>query len=229
VFGTEGPYKIDLHLKDRGDAVYKAECYRCHGGPDGAGGWTWDKALGAAVTPKFGEVVPLKVIGTDPERVQFRHSKVIPRRVADRFGKTFRKDHPLEFPETDLQVKEGYYAGPISGAFLRAPYLHNASILTLAELIGLEKRRDRFYRGCNVYDPGRVGWQSPGVDLPTNADGTTPPKPLDCNHYFLFDTHVRGNSNAGHAYPRWGFRPDKPLTDDEMKRLQSLLEYLKTL
>jgi hypothetical protein len=55
----------------------------------------------------------------------------------------------------------GYVNAPMDGMFLRAPYLHNASVLTLAELINLKKRRDVFYRGHNGYDPIDVGYRSP--------------------------------------------------------------------
>ena len=86
-------------------------------------------------------------------------------------------------------MTDGYYAGPIGGAFLRAPYLHGASVLTLAELIGLEPRRDRFYRGRNAYDLERVGLASPpvpdGVDLKN-------PEPHDGHAYFVFDTAEPG-------------------------------------
>jgi hypothetical protein len=237
------PAARDGAVFDRGKAVYRSECYACHGGPTADGGWTWDEKLKVEVKLAsgelkqfgFGDVIPLEVIGTDPQRVQFRHKDVIAQVVADKFGKDFRKDHPLAFKEDDLRAPDGYYAGPIGGAFLRAPYLHNASILTLSELIGREDRRDRFYRGRNEYDPDRVGWKSPTVDLPRNPDGTTNPRPLDRHLYFLFDTKVRGNSAAGHAYPRWAFDPA-----DSMKRkaglappqeqdLDALLEYLRTL
>ena len=101
-------------------------------------------------------------------------------------------------------------AGPVDGAFLRAPYLHNASVLTLAELINLEPRRTEFYRGRNTYDIERVGFHSPSA--------------RDDQRYFRFDTAAPGNSNSGHDYP-WAI--DDPRRDPAA--LSDLLAYLKTL
>jgi cytochrome c5 len=255
-----------------GAGVYRRECYHCHGGPRGANEWMWgggalDQTCGACHAPRdaagawgpattaehpdlFGHVTPIARLRTDPERIQFRHKRDIPRVVADKFRRPadgeppfaadFRKDHPLAtFTAADLRAPDGYYNGPISGAFLRGPYLHNASVLTLAELIGLEPRRARFYRGRNAYDPERVGFHSPPV--PAGVDHKNP-VPHDKHYYFLFDTAVRGNSNKGHHYPPWGaWAADDKLTDEQRRRpreertptpaqvaeLKALLEYLK--
>ncbi len=220
-------------LAERGAVIYRNECYHCHGEPDGAGGWRWgkdDKNL-------FGEIIPIETLGTDPERIQFRHKNEIPKIVADKFRKPldgeapfkadFRKDHPLAtFTVDDLRAPDGYYCGPISGAFLRAPYLHNASILTLAELIGLKPRRDKFYRGRNAYDIENIGFRSPDVPKSVNHQN---PIPHDKHLYFLFDTSVRGNSNRGHLYPAWGPWAKQPaaLTDAQRADLKALLEYLR--
>lgn len=219
--------KVQANL---GRAIYARECKQCHGEPDGTGGWSKDGAK------LFGSIVASEDLKTDPERIQFRHKHEIPRIVADKFRKPvdgndhfaadFRKDHPLAtFTVDDLRAPDGYYCGPISGAFLRAPYLHNASVLTLAELIGLEPRRAKFYRGRNAYDTARVGFRSP--EVPGGVDHRNP-VPHDKHLYFLFDTAERGNSNKGHYYPDWGrWTPDRTITDGQRTDLEALLEYLK--
>jgi hypothetical protein len=229
VFGEKYPIKQDL--ADDGRKVYQEYCRGCHGEPlieNGKRYWTWDKN-DQAPGSKFGDVVPLAEIKTDGNRVQFRHRDTTARPIADEFGKNFRKKHPLgSFTVDNLRAPEGYLNGPISGAFLRAPYLHNASILTLAELIGLEKRRDFFYRGRNRYDPVRVGYFSPVVPIDERGEPKST-KPHDQHYYFLFDTRVRGNSNKGHEFPAWAFDPKREPADDQKKKLRTLLEYLKTL
>ncbi|HKB01342.1 MAG TPA: hypothetical protein VKD90_03940 [Gemmataceae bacterium] len=213
VFGGRAP--IDSAKAERGRAAYAENCKACHGEPDGAGGWRADPGS------KFGTVIELKDIGTDPERVRFRHKSAVPAVVVKKF-RDYPKPHPLStFTTTDLRAPDGYYAGPIGGAFLRAPYLHNASVLTLAELIGLEKRRARFYRGRNLFDFKGVGLESP----PAPEQGS---KPRDHHYYFLFDTTVPGNANTGHEYPRFAFA-GRPLSAGERAQLEDLLEYLKTL
>ena len=112
-------------------------------------------------------------IGTDPERVMFRHYGEMP----DALHAFFPEEHAFAFDRSDVfpqpedadnLVIRGYVAGPVDGAFLRAPYLHNASVLTLAELINLEPRRTEFYRGRNTYGhrAGRVS-QPVGTGRPT--------------------------------------------------------------
>jgi hypothetical protein len=165
--------------------------------------------------PKTNEVVPLTEIKTDGERVEFRHYG----ELGDRLFALFPSKHPFHFSRDQIrpapgqennQSLRGYVNSPMDGIFLRAPYLHNASVLTLAELINLKKRRDVFYRGHNRYDVADVGFLSP--DAPNRED------------YFKFDMAVTGNSNKGHDYP-WAY--DDPKRD--VGDLTALLEYLKTL
>jgi hypothetical protein len=198
----------DAAKVSRGHAVYTQYCAGCHGDRDAStGGWKFG--------PRTGEVVPLAEIKTDDERVMFRHYG----ELGGRLFALLPKDHPFHFPrediwphpgeENDLAIR-GYINAPLDGMFMRAPYLHNGSVLTLAELINLRKRRDVFYRGANIYDPVDVGFRSPDR--------------ADARDYFKFDTSVRGNSNAGHDYP-WAWSDPRRNPDD----LAALLEYLKTL
>jgi hypothetical protein len=245
-FGDQ--FKIDSDLAKKGKDVYKAlYCLRCHGEPligadkkrlwtseqldedEKKKGWSWPGSA-KKLEFSFGDIVPLDEIQTDSNRVRFRHKNEIPERVADEFGKNFRKKHPLAtFTKDNLRAPDGYLNAPISGAFLRAPYLHNASILTLEELIGLKERRRFFYRGRNVYDPVGVGFQSPEVPVDKKSGEPLSTKPYDQHYYFFFDTRLRGNGNTGHHYPPWAFDESQKLTDAQREDLRALLEYLKTL
>jgi mono/diheme cytochrome c family protein len=200
--------KLDPARVSRGREVYRRSCHDCHGDRDPATG-RWMNG------PRTGEVVPLAQIGTDGERVLFRHYG----ELGGRLFALFPEKHPFHFPRDEIWpkpgeendvAKRGYVNAAMDGMFLRAPYLHNASVLTLAELINLKKRRDVFYRGRNIYDPDDVGLRSP--DAP------------DGRRYFRFDAAVRGNSNRGHDYP-WAYDDPRRNVDD----LAALLDYLKTL
>jgi mono/diheme cytochrome c family protein len=224
VFRSEAPSSPDT-LK-LGEAVYARECRSCHGAPDGQGFWSGENA------PRFGDVIPIDEIGTDSERLEFRHAHRIPHVLTKKFA-DYPKDHPLAtFTVDDLRANigesAGYYAGPIEGVFLRAPYLHNGSVLSLRELIGMSPRRSRFFRGRNTYDLDGVGLYSPQAPASGHA-------PHDAHYYFLFDTTVRGNSNGGHYYPAWAFPAPQgtlpegsELTAEQRQQLAALLEYLKT-
>lgn len=189
-----------------GRAVYRAHCFACHGDKAAEG---WERG------PRTGTVIPVAEIGTDAGRVDFRHYGELAGRMHAIFDNghpfAFRRDEIFPLPgEEDDVAGRGYVAGPIDGAWARAPYLHNASVLTLAELVNLAPRRDVFFRGRNLYDPEAVGFASPPA--------------ADAERYFRFDTGEPGNANAGHDYPwAWGDPARSP--DD----LEALLAYLRTL
>ncbi|MEP3890956.1 MAG: hypothetical protein ABJN69_10845 [Hellea sp.] len=194
----------DPDLVERGRQLYMTSCNSCHGHRTSDG-------LGWVNGARHGEIIPLEEIGTDPERVVFRHYE----RITAKLVELFQEPHPFPMAPENLRApneveKRGYVAAPIETAYLRAPYLHNASVMTLAELINLQPRRTKFYRGRNAYDPENVGFISPA-------------EPNEFV-YFEFDTSLRGNSNKGHDYP-WSY--DDP--DRDPAELKALLAYLKTL
>ncbi|QSQ20041.1 hypothetical protein JY651_32835 [Pyxidicoccus parkwayensis] len=191
-------HPIDPAKAERGRNVYMRYCNDCHGapGPDG----TWQRGR------LQGQVMSVEAIGTDPERVGFRYYEQLIPAVYD----AIPDGHPFKPRRDTLRSTGGYVNAPLESVFTRVPYLHNGSVLTLAELINRVPRREVFYRGRNFYDPVAVGLKSP--------------EQPDSRHYYLFDTRVRGNSNRGHAYP-WAYQGpgwDPVALDD-------LLEYLKTL
>ena len=96
-----------------------------------------------------------------------------------------------------------YKARPLSGIWSSAPYLHNGSVPSLAELLKpVGERIRQFYVGSREFDPSTVGLAAaPGA----NASA--------------FDTTLPGNSNAGHSYGTSLGEADK----------RDLLEYLKSL
>jgi mono/diheme cytochrome c family protein len=100
-----------------------------------------------------------------------------------------------------------YKAGPLTGVWATAPYLHNGSVPNLAELLTPAKDRvPTFYVGNNEFDFKNVGLSidpSPGA--------------------VLFDTRTgKGNRNTGHTGQEYGTE----LTTDEKR---ALLEYLKVV
>jgi hypothetical protein len=96
-----------------------------------------------------------------------------------------------------------YKARPLSGIWSSAPYLHNGSVPTLAELLKpASERVQHFYVGSREFDPVTVGLAAAAGE-----------------HANAFDTTLPGNSNAGHAYGTTLGEADK----------RDLLEYLKTL
>jgi hypothetical protein len=199
----------------KGKVVYLAHCNKCHGHPE-RGRWLPGK--------KDGKLTLLQDIGTDPQRVTFRGFEELP----DVLATYFPKNHPFRFRREDLrplpkknptdEVERAFINKRMHAMFSRTPFLHNASVLTLAELINLVDRKPVFFRGHNDYDVNLVGLKSPGEK---DHD------PNDRKLYFRFDTSVPGNSNRGHNYP-WT-RGEVQKDEKKQAALRNLLEYLKTL
>lgn len=187
------PFPIDATQAERGRAVYETTCARCHG-TYGAGGSYPSK------------IVELEVIATDPARAFGLSDKLVAHFNATWLG----ENHPAN-PEM-----VGYQAPPLDGIWATAPYLHNGSVPTLAQLLQSKDRPSRFLRPPSTsfehYDRERVGWKCEPVDT-TNA--TLDPETARR----LFDASRFGLGNGGHTF---GDR----LTDDERR---DVIEYLKTL
>jgi hypothetical protein len=98
-----------------------------------------------------------------------------------------------------------YKAAPLTGIWATAPYLHNGSVPTLADLLKPASARPKsFSMNVGLYDESNVG-----IDV--NAKSRP-----------VFDTSLWGNRNSGHEGVRYGTE----LSDSDK---QDLLEYLKTL
>lgn len=176
------PFPIDQTLAGSGAAIFKAQCAECH-------------EMGGKRT---GTVIPVAEIGTDRHRLDMWTEGAVAAYNAYGEGYTWKF--------SGFRKSDGYSSLPLDGLWLTAPYLHNGSVPTLADL--LEPVADRpklFWRGYDVYDSQRVGFVSDGSE--PRRVGT----PLDVSK--------PGNSNAGHTY-------GTTLTPEEKR---ALLEYLKTL
>lgn len=98
-----------------------------------------------------------------------------------------------------------YKARPLTGIWATAPYLHNGSVPTLNDLLLPPRQRpSSFYTGTNEFDNQKVGFKTEKSD----------------KNWFLFDTKLEGNSNAGHDYGVGSL--------SDIQRSQ-LLDYLKSL
>ncbi len=102
------PFPIDSAKAERGRAVFRENCARCHGTYGEK--WTYPN-----------KVIPLNVIGTDPTRA----TGLTDRYIAHYNATWFAQKHPV----SDQMI--GYQAPPLDGIWATAPYLHNGSVPTL--------------------------------------------------------------------------------------------------
>jgi len=176
------PLPTDQALAATGAPIYKAQCAECH---DQEG-------------KRFGTVVPLEEIGTDRHRLDMWTASAATAYIA------YGSDYSWRFSK--FQKTNGYTSVPLDGIWLTAPYLHNGSVPTLADLLQpVEERPKQFWRGLDLFDAVKVGFVSDSNEA--KRMGT----PLDVSK--------PGNSNAGHAY-------GTTLSADDKK---ALVEYMKTL
>jgi mono/diheme cytochrome c family protein len=189
------PFPIDQSRVDRGKLMFEKTCARCHG-TYGA-----DRSYPS-------KIVPIDVVGTDPER-----SRGISDRAISHYNSTwFGEIHPVN------TERVGYQAPPLDGIWATAPYLHNGSIPTLHALLKSSTRPRRFTRppsaDFELYDRVNVGWKFREIsDQEASSRKRTPHEA-----HFIYDTYRFGLGNSGHTFG------DK-LSEDQ--RLD-LIEYMKT-
>ena len=175
------PFAVDETAAQQGRAVFDSACAACH----------------AAGGSRAGTVIPIVELGTDRHRLDAWKGNDATALNALGEGRDWKF--------SAFRKSDGYVAVPLNGVWLRAPYLHNGSVPSLADLLEPAERRPReFWRGYDVYDPATVGFVSSGAEA--SRIGT------------LHDVSKPGNGNAGHTY---GIE-----LPTERKRV--LLEFLKT-
>jgi mono/diheme cytochrome c family protein len=166
------PGPIDAAAAGRGRATYDRACAGCHG--------TYDQAGPPRLTgfPNWcGEV------GTDRQRMEAMTPDLV-RRIE---GSAYRG--LLQAAHTGC-----YAAPPLTGLWSSAPYLHNGSVPSLAQLVGLEPRATRFAVGGHALDLERVGISYPAGYRPWSKPGT-------------IDTTKPGFGNGGHEREFAGLTP----------------------
>lgn len=178
----EYPFAIDRTRSARGKAIFDQQCAGCH-------------SFGGA---KTGTVEDISSINTDPYRL-------------NSYTYIFCVNQARLYPEsqyrfTHFTKTDGYANQPLDGIWARAPYLHNGSVPTLADLLEDPSNRPKqFVRGYDVYDQQKVGFV---YDTPEARSAG-----------FLYDTTIPGNGNGGHLF-------GTKLPNDQK---QNLIEYMKTL
>jgi hypothetical protein len=177
----------------RGRDVFMRQCRGCHG--------FQDTQAYNFIGETIGQVEPNSKLGADPHRLDSYTEKLRRYQLANFF---VDPEHKFShFAKTD-----GYANLPLDGLWLRAPYLHNGSVPTLAALLAPPNQRPvAFVRGGDKPDQTNGGFEAPNCDPQSQrSDG------------FCFDTTLPGNGNSGHLYG----------TDLQVSTKADLLAYLLT-
>jgi len=182
------PKEIDENLAERGQAIFEENCSKCHG--------------------YYGEnesypnkLIALEKVGTDPYYAYYFMRE-------DGLSNWYNESwYAKSYPASSHVPKAGYIAPPLDGIWASAPYLHNASVPTLEDLLD-SKQRPKYWKrvwDSRAYDYIKMGWQYDKVSKPRGK--------------YVYDTSLEGYGNQGHTFG------DK-LTNEERT---VLIEYLKTL
>ena len=199
---------LDPGLAEEGAAIYRAECWSCHGNAEAPYRTEDDGG-------RVGTVTAIDDVGTDRARLDSYTQELAAAQntlyagfpenpVACQAETADRLDcYPARFRH--FRKTWGYANMPLDGLWLRAPYLHNGSVPTLADLLAPpEERPDTLWIGYPVYDFDRVGFVTDSPEA--RREG------------WLLDTYAPGNGNEGHRYG----------TQLSPAAKRALLEYLKT-
>ena len=182
------PYPIDPNLAAAGRKIFETTCYKCHG------------TYGDSVSyPNL--LVSLEKVGTDP-LLSTTYQKF------PEYHNWYNSSWYGQGPYRGiLQPNDGYVAPPLDGVWATAPYLHNASVPTLDDVLNSPQRPVYWKRKFDNadYDPQKGGWRYTVKSAKTDNE--------------TYDTTLPGYGNGGH---RFGDR----LTTEERR---AVVEYLKTL
>ncbi|MCC6279232.1 MAG: c-type cytochrome [Saprospiraceae bacterium] len=182
------PYAIDQSLAAQGKELFERNCSKCHG------------TYGAEETyPNL--LVQLSTIRTD---TLLSHVYQLYPQYHTWYNSSW---YAQGTNKAQLLPNNGYVAPPLDGIWATAPYLHNASVPTLDDLLFSGQRPTYWKRSFDNsdYNQQKLGWNY-----------TKEVSKTDINTY---DTTLPGYGNGGHTF-------GDVLTDNERK---AVLEYLKTL
>jgi mono/diheme cytochrome c family protein len=189
------PFKVNESKVLAGKAIYENSCLKCHG--------DHNRDLQGHPIYESPKHIPIRIVKTDPDRL-----KALTEELYDLIEK-----NPLnDVMRATRKPEHGYVAPKLWGIWSRFPYLHNASVPTLYDLLSPPETRPKLFSLRNAGERERFDEVKMGL---TNVDL----KKASLRQ--TYDTSRVGHSNEGHYFDSF-----KSLTHE--KKIQ-LIEYLKTL
>src|SRR5262249_39217843 len=141
------PLPIDQSLAAEGEQVFVRHCARCHGTYGSE--WTYPN-----------KIVPLDVIGTDPNRYHGISGLFEEHYDKSWFG---HEKNGWLIDEYAAGRAAGYQAPPLDGIWATASYLHNGSVPTVYHVLNSKARPACYTRSfrtdMDAYDPVKLGWK----------------------------------------------------------------------
>ena len=190
------PFKIDNSKVLAGKKIFESSCMSCHG--------NHNRDLQGY--PIYEEVkhVPLRIVKTDPDRLKA---------VTDELYTLIEMNPLNDLIQATPKAEKGYVAQKLWGIWSRFPYLHNASVPTIYDLLSHPDQRPKKFSLKNAGERERFDETKLGLTAINTKNEIWKRR--------LYDTSRVGHSNEGHY-----FKSFEKLTHENKLEL---IEYLKTL
>ena len=177
---------------------------------------TFSSIIKLFIGEKLASVLGLSTLETSLNYQQAVQTKILNKAVSKAGISTTSAEYDSIVSYTNQTMEEapqlGYKAAPRDGIWATAPFLHNASVPNIYELLSPAAERSKKFYITREFDPVKLG-------IDTSVGKSTD---------FLLDTALAGNSNLGHSF-EGGNSPGvvgRALTPDERF---ALIEYLKSI
>lgn len=201
------PFAINMESSNRGNKLFNQTCFKCHG--------TYERDLQGSPIFKSPKFIPWKIVKTDRERLDF---------VTDEFLALIDKAPLNDLMKYKDRKEKGYIAPRLWGVWSRFPYLHNASVPTLMDLLSPVKDRPTTFDLYRAGDKDRFDEERLGLNINRDHQSKSYAKLLKKaarGSRSIYSTDRVGHSSEGHEF---SFYKDLTLQDKK-----DLIEYLKTL
>jgi hypothetical protein len=190
------PFKIDSDKVVKGKKLFTQNCQGCHG--------QYQQTIDGISVFDFPKAIPVRVVKTDDDRLKALTPKLY----------ELISSNPLnDLIQFQKQPEPSYVAPRLEGIWARFPYLHNASVPTVYELISAPDQRTKRFSLKNAgekekFDEIHLGLR---VDEPLSKKSSRQ----------IYNTSIPGQSNSGHFFPFM----EKLSHENKIE----IIEYLKTL
>ncbi|MBS1960554.1 MAG: hypothetical protein JST80_13840 [Bdellovibrionales bacterium] len=198
------PFFIRSDRAELGKKTFEQTCAKCHG--------TYEYNADGSPIYKTPKMVPIESIGTDTDRLDY---------VTSDFLEKVRSNPLSDLIQlSDYAGKRMMVAPRLHAIWARFPYLHNASVPTLRDLLEPASKRPKLFSIRDAgelerFDQTRMGLTGPKTDQELRDLA----RDLRRKKRWIYDVSKHGQSNQGHEK-----FVDLPDSDKD-----NLVEYLKTL
>ena len=198
------PFAIDVTRAERGKVIFEQTCAKCHG--------TYEYAENGDPVFKAPKVIPLEKVGTDSDRLDYVSEDFVAKVRASPLSDLIR---PSQYAG-----KRMYVAPRLHAIWARFPYLHNASVPTLRDLLEPSAKRPKLFSLVEAGEKHRYDPKRGGLAMSKNdRELKTLIRDYQNGARWVYDTSLKGQSNQGH----------EKLIDLPDSSKDDVVEYLKTL